>query len=150
MERIWSKAEPGKLLHLIHRKEDFGKEERARLSPSAETLMCAAISMDCGKAFQPHRHLPQDRQTDHTQEIWIVIRGMVTVAYYDTDDSYLCSRDLHDGDCTITLAGGHGYQAGEETLVYEIKTGPYHGRDRDKVYVDGGEWANDTDHQLGG
>ena len=44
---------------------------------------------------------------------------------------------LKDGDCSITLYGGHTYEALEEgTLVYEFKTGPYEGQELDKRFIE--------------
>ena len=36
----------------------------------------------------------------------------------------------------MTFEGGHNYEILEEnTLVYEFKTGPYEGIDKDKVFI---------------
>ena len=38
------------------------------------------------------------------------------------------------GGCTISFWGGHKYECLEDgTVVYEFKTGPYFGKDADKV-----------------
>jgi hypothetical protein len=43
---------------------------------------------------------------------------------------------LEPGDISLTLHGGHNYVALEEdTLVYEFKTGPYLGQEKDKVFI---------------
>ena len=43
---------------------------------------------------------------------------------------------LLPGECTITYRGGHNYVSLEEnTLVYEMKTGPYEGIDKDKKFI---------------
>lgn len=43
---------------------------------------------------------------------------------------------LKPGDCSITLYGGHNYVSLEEhTLVYEYKTGPYLGQEKDKAFL---------------
>ena len=66
----------------------------------------------------------------------MVIQGSVKVDYYDLDDSLLESVILNEGDCTITLRGGHNYTSlDENTLVYEFKTGPYLGLDFDKEFL---------------
>ena len=44
--------------------------------------------------------------------------------------------DLYPGDCSITYAGGHGYIVkNSNTILYEIKTGPYFGTNFDKVLI---------------
>jgi len=54
MERIWSKAEPGVLLHLIHRSEDF-EQERVNLADSNEPLQVASLCLPAGQTFRPSR-----------------------------------------------------------------------------------------------
>ena len=57
--------------------------------------------------------------------------------YYDLDRTMLCEKILQPGDCSITLHGGHNYLCLEDdTVIYEFKTGPYNGRDKDKEYID--------------
>ena len=42
---------------------------------------------------------------------------------------------LNAGDSSFTLEGGHTYEILEDdTLVYEYKTGPYEGQEKDKVF----------------
>ena len=61
--------------------------------------------------FESHKHLEIHRETDITQETWIVIKCLVKVYYYDLDNSFLKSINLTSGDCTITYRGGHNYQS---------------------------------------
>lgn len=137
MERIWSKVEPGKLLHLVHRKEDF-EQERVNLSDSDEPLQLASLCLPGERTFRPHRHLRHVRTIELTQEIWVIIDGVVEVTYYDLDGTELCRRMLHGGDCTLTFRGGHTYTAKSNWLrAYEVKSGPYKGQDADKVFTDG-------------
>ena len=68
------------------------------------------------------------------QESWVVIQGSVKVYFYDLDEQLLTTEILYRGDCSMTFEGGHNYEILEEnTLVYEFKTGPYEGIDKDKV-----------------
>ena len=56
--------------------------------------------------------------------------------YYDLNDDLLTTREMIKGDCTITYLGGHNYEALEEdTIVYEFKTGPYLGLEKDKTFL---------------
>ena len=65
-----------------------------------------------------------------------MIKGKIKVDYYDLDDQLLESFILSEGDCTITLYGGHNYTSlADDTLVYEFKTGPYIGQSNDKKHL---------------
>lgn len=135
MEKIYSKVEPGVLLHLYNRKDDVHLV-RQNLSPSEEYLQVACFTMPKGKTFKPHKHIKQIKTTDIAQESWIVVQGTVRVFYYDLDDSIIKEVDLEPGDCTITFRGGHNYLALEDdTIIYEHKTGPYLGQELDKEFI---------------
>ena len=54
----------------------------------------------------------------------------------DLNDELLDEPIINEGDCSVTLYGGHTYTAlTDDTLVYEYKTGPYKGVELDKVMI---------------
>lgn len=124
-----------KTLHIVYR----GNSDSNRtdiLSPN-EYIQVAHMRPEPGHYFNPHYHLRRDCSYDTviTQETWIIISGSIKASYYDESNSLLCRHILSAGDCTITLGGGHSYKCLEEgTTVYEIKNGPYVGRENDKEY----------------
>ena len=123
MKKIYSNIEKEKLLHIILRKEDV-QTARLNVIEDKEFLQLAAMRLPEGKVFRPHKHIFCDRKTAIVQESWVVIDGRVKVF-------------LNRGDCSITLYGGHTYQILEDdTLVYEYKTGPYEGIEKDKVFLE--------------
>lgn len=126
------------LLHIVFRKEDFELARRDIIDID-QYLQCAALKMDAGKTFRPHKHIVQERTyTDYIpQESWVVISGGVQCFFYDTDDSLIWSEMLLAGDASFTLKGGHTYKIIEDkTLVYEFKTGPYLGQYTDKTFIE--------------
>ena len=127
----------GRLLHVTIRAEDFPRA-RADISDPGEALQLAVIAAPSSTVYKPHRHFLKACPPAHvTQETWIVVRGSVAVDYYDTDGRSLGSAVLGPGDCTITYAGGHGYQIlTDDARIYEVKSGPYSGSpERDKEYI---------------
>jgi len=122
-------------LHVVHRiNDDFNRTDI--VSPN-EYIQVAYMRTEAGQYFKPHYHLRRECSYDTviTQETWIIISGSIETSYYDKNNSLLCRRILNAGDCTITLGGGHSYKCLEEgTTVYEIKNGPYVGRENDKEY----------------
>jgi hypothetical protein len=72
-----------------------------------------------------------------TQEAWVVLKGAVAVDYYDEEDNRIGSKIIEEGGVTVTFGGGHSYESlTDDTLVYEFKSGPYFGRDADKVTIE--------------
>lgn len=136
MEYIYSKVKFGLLLHIIFRKEDR-KKGREDLVPAENFIQCSALLMDKGKTFQPHKHIWKQRcGSVIAQESWIVLEGSVKCTFYDIDNSILCEPILKAGDISFTLQGGHNYEILEDnTFVYEAKTGPYEGQEKDKEFL---------------
>ena len=59
MEKIYSKVQPEKLLHIINRLEDI--EGRQDIVPVVNFIQCATLKMENGKTFPPHKHITKDR-----------------------------------------------------------------------------------------
>lgn len=135
LERYESKIEPGRLLHFVHRSDEFGA--RRELISESEILQLSSQSIEAGKSFPAHMHISKEVQINSitAQESWVVISGKVEVTYYDLDGSELTKVILEAGDTSVTLAGGHGYRILEESRVLEFKTGPYLGQALDKVFI---------------
>jgi cupin fold WbuC family metalloprotein len=136
MEKIYSKVEPTKLLHVVVRKEDL-IPGRVEVVPEDHFIQCALLNMEKGKTFKPHKHIWKERTRNViAQESWIVIQGSVKCIFYDIDDQIIATPILQPGDASFTLEGGHTYEIQEDnTLVYEYKTGPYEGQSLDKTFI---------------
>ena len=138
MIKIYSKCEPGKLLHLINRFDEI--DGRTDIAPEEQFIQAATIKFpQGGKKFRTHQHIwkPAPRDQVIAQESWIVVQGSVRVFMYDTDQLFLQDEVIKKGDCSMTFEGGHTYEILEDdTIVYEYKTGPYMGVENDKIFYD--------------
>jgi len=136
MEKIYSKIETDKLLHIINRLDDIvGRND---VVPEDNFIQCATLKMENGKTFPPHKHITKDRHyiEQIAQESWVVIKGKVKCKFYDINDTLISEPILEAGDASFTLYGGHTYEILEDdTVVYEYKTGPYEGQKLDKVFI---------------
>ena len=125
-----------KTLHIIHRfvSTQHGRQE---LVQPNNFLQCAALGLNAGKTFKPHKHIwRQGEENTIAQESWVVISGCVVVTYYDLSNNVISSHTLNPGDVSITLEGGHNYTVmADNTIVYEFKTGPYRGQSNDKLFI---------------
>lgn len=138
MEMIYSKVVPGKLLHIINRLPEI--QGRQDIVPVENFIQCATLRMEKGKTFRPHKHITKHRTYENqiAQESWVVISGRVRCKFYDLDDTLIAEPVLGPGDASFTLYGGHTYEILEDnTVVYEMKTGPYEGQELDKKFLDG-------------
>lgn len=132
---VYSKQDPTILLHILNKSVSY---ERKDISPVNEFLQVSCFKLKNNKTFRPHKHIYKTRNTCDviTQETWIIVEGSVKVTLYDLDDTVIHEDVLVKGDCTITFRGGHNYTSlSDNTLVYEVKTGPYEGRELDKTFI---------------
>lgn len=136
MERIYSKVDPGALLHIVVRKKEI-QPGRQDIVPEEEFIQCSTLSLEKNKTFKPHKHIWKERTRNViAQESWIVIQGRVKCFFYDLNDTIIQEVVLEAGDASFTLQGGHNYLILEDdTVVYEYKTGPYEGQSLDKVFI---------------
>jgi cupin fold WbuC family metalloprotein len=132
---IYSKIQPEKLLHIIHRFDEINN--RTDVCPPEQFIQLATLKMQKDKTFKPHKHIfKQGEKEVIAQESWVVIQGSVKVILYDLDDQIIAEETINKGDCSITFEGGHNYYILEDdTVVYEYKTGPYKGQLLDKEFI---------------
>ena len=117
MEKIYSKIETDKLLHIINRLDDIvGRND---VVPEDNFIQCATLKMENGKTFPPHKHITKDRHyiEQIAQESWVVIKGKVKCKFYDIDDTLISEPILEAGDASFTLYGGHTYEILEDDTV---------------------------------
>lgn len=136
MEKIYSKVDPEKLLHIIVRDKDF-KSGRQDIISAEHFIQCSILQLDKGHTFKPHKHLWKHRERILiAQESWIVIKGSVKCIFYDLNNEIIAEPILKAGDMSFTLEGGHNYLILEDgTRVAEYKTGPYEGQKLDKEFI---------------
>ena len=137
MNKIYSKIQKDKLLHIINRLDEL--DGRTEIVPADNFIQCCSLKMNNGHTFPAHYHITKDRHYPEqiAQESWVVIKGKVKCVFYDIDHTILAEPVLSAGDASFTLGGGHTYVILEDdTLVYEYKTGPYEGQKLDKEFID--------------
>ena len=89
-----------------------------------------------GKELSAHVHNLVERKVNRTQEILYVRKGKISASFYDQDGIFVESTLVSEGETLILINGGHGYKILEDdTLVLEIKNGPYLGADLDRKRI---------------
>lgn len=81
-----------------------------------------------GQEIAPHLHLPVVREVHGTTEVIVVRQGACLVDIYGLDKSPISTHELVVGDMVMLLAGGHGFRMQEDTVLFEVKQGPYVGQ----------------------
>ena len=105
-------------------------------TPGDLSQQLAFMRHPAGKLIQPHVHNKVSREVHFTQEVLIILEGVLQVDFYDDGRKYLESRLLRAGDVILLATGGHGFKVIEEVQMFEIKQGPYCG-ESDKTRFEG-------------
>jgi hypothetical protein len=84
-------------------------------------LVCRAA----GEQIEPHRHPPVERHLRSTCEALLVRRGSCDIDLYDSDGKLATSVTLARGDVVLLLEGAHGLRMHEDTVLVEVKQGPF-------------------------
>lgn len=108
---------------------------RAELSPAATTFLTpndfrqqvGFVVYPKGGEVAKHIHLPIERHLTGTSEVIVVRSGRCELDVYDDDRSLVATRTLNPGDVMLMVGGGHGFRMLEDTVLLEVKQGPYTG-----------------------
>jgi mannose-6-phosphate isomerase-like protein (cupin superfamily) len=87
-----------------------------------------------GGVIARHIHKPLERHIIGMAEVVIVRSGHCQIEVYDESLSLVATRDLYQGDVVLMVGGGHGFQVKEDTVLLEIKQGPYLGVDDKEIF----------------
>jgi hypothetical protein len=64
----------------------------------------------------------------------LVRSGYCQIEVYDEQENLVTVQDLHENDVVVMVGGGHGFQIKEDTVLLEIKQGPYLGAEDKKLF----------------
>jgi hypothetical protein len=87
-----------------------------------------------GGVIARHTHKPLERRIVGMAEVVVVRSGHCQIDLYDESLMLVTTRDLFTGDVVLMVGGGHGFQIIEDTVLLEIKQGPYLGKDDKELF----------------
>jgi hypothetical protein len=96
-------------------------------TPDDCNLQVGHVVYPAGSEIPRHMHLPVERHLVGTTEVLMVQRGRCEVDVYGPGRQVVATCELDVGDILIAVSGGHGFRVLEDTVLLEIKQGPYPG-----------------------
>lgn len=87
------------------------------------------------KVLIPHIHKRVKREIETTSEFLYVIHGEMIIDVLDEEEKFVQKVILKDNMALLQFIGGHKIEIKSGTKYFEIKQGPYYGRDFDKFNV---------------
>jgi hypothetical protein len=103
------------------------------LTPDESIQQVGFVVHPAGAEVKRHYHLPLERTIVGTPEVLVVRSGRCEMDVYDDDQELVTTRELTAGDVMVMVGGGHGFRMVEDTVMLEVKQGPYYGPD-EKAY----------------
>lgn len=74
-----------------------------------------------------HDHKPIERHLTGTAETLLVLKGCLQTRLYNAARELTHTLTLGAGDILMLVSGGHGFTMLEDTVLFELKQGPYTG-----------------------
>jgi quercetin dioxygenase-like cupin family protein len=110
---------------------------RAELSPAKTTFLTppefkqqvGLVVYPAGGVIPRHVHRPLERHLVGTSEVLVIKKGRCEIDVYNDERQLVATRELRTGDVMLMVGGGHGFRMLEDTILLEVKQGPYTGLD---------------------
>jgi hypothetical protein len=109
-------------------------EQTTFITPPDGKQQVGFIVYSKGGVIARHTHKPLERRIVGMAEVVVVRTGRCQIDIYDGALSLVTSRDLFEGDVVLMVGGGHGFKILEDTVLLEIKQGPYLGKDDKDIF----------------
>ena len=123
LERIeWE----GKLIAMIVRGNPTPAKTVFVTTPESE-MQVGVVVFPAGGSVAPHRHPPKTRSITTTCEMVFVRKGRCELDFYSDDRRLVATRELGKDDLALMLGCGHGFRMLDDTVLLEVKQGPYGG-----------------------
>jgi hypothetical protein len=118
----------GRLLACVVRAE-YSPDQTTFLTANELPLQLGFIVYGAGAEIPRHVHRPLERHLTGTSEVLLVKSGRCWLDVYNDDRELVGSTELATGDVMLMVGGGHGFRMIEDTVLLEVKQGPYTGLD---------------------
>ena len=107
----------------------FQPDKTTFFTPPEFKQQVGYVVYPAGGEVAPHVHKRLERRLVGTSEVLIVRKGRCLMDVYNDDRALVATRELATGDIMLMVGGGHGFRMLEDTVLLEVKQGPYIGVD---------------------
>lgn len=134
MEDIEQISAENQLLSIIIR-STFKPSLTTFITPPEHMQQLGFVVYPKGGEILAHSHKPIPREIIGSSEVIVVQKGSCEIDIYK-GEKLITSRTLSKGDIILFASGGHGFRFTEETVLLEIKQGPYFGVEEKEIIDD--------------
>jgi hypothetical protein len=104
-------------------------------TPESATFQFGFGHISENKVLIPHIHKRVKRKIETTSEFLYVVHGQMIIDVLNEEEELVEKVVLKDNMALLQFIGGHKIEIKSGTKYFEIKQGPYYGRDFDKFNV---------------
>ena len=102
-------------------------------TPEQESFQFGFSEVDSDKIINPHIHNRVTRNLDNTSEFLFVLSGRMEISILNEQGEHIDNIVLINNMCLLQFLGGHEIKIFEGTRFFELKQGPYFGKEFDKI-----------------
>lgn len=117
-----------KILSLIIR-ANFSPEKTSFVTPENFIQQAGFVVYPREGVIANHIHKPLHREIIGTPETLLIRKGKVKVHFFNNARELKGEAIIEAGDILMLVSGGHGFTMLEDSILFEIKQGPYTGLD---------------------
>ena len=127
------KSEEGEVLCLVVRSA-YAPPATTFLTPPEYKQQVGFVVYPAGGEVKRHVHIDLERHLVGTSEVILVKKGSCILDVYTREGHPVRSVQLGEGDLMLMVGGGHGFRMLEDTVLLEVKQGPYTGIDEKRLF----------------
>ncbi len=124
----------GRIFALILR-QDYEPEGVNFVTSEDSPLQLGILKHQRGHKIKPHIHKSSPKTINEVYEVLHIAYGKVEAEFYESAGEKIGGTVLNSGDTILLISGGHGFNILEDSKIIEVKQGPYHGIEEDKVRI---------------
>ncbi len=106
------------------------------VSPLASPLQVGTLVKPKNEHIRAHVHNEPVKTVRETQEVLIVEKGKIKMFLYAPNGKLVYEGIVKTGDKVLLASGGHGFDILEDSVIFEVKQGPYPGYEKAKKYLE--------------
>ena len=114
---------------------DASVEQSKFFSPAESSFQFGLLARPTGFIEAAHYHKPIERKISDLQQMFVVQRGAVAVAFFDRAGAQFREVVLRTGDAINLVHGTHSIRVIENLQAISVKQGPFFGDENDKIEI---------------
>jgi len=112
------------------------KEGLDFLSDDNDFIQVGTWNYKKGQVLPLHYHNKYERTASRTSECVFVFKGKIECNLHSEDGEFIETIIVNAGQFIVNLSQAHEFEILEDTIVLEVKNGPYFGPEKDRTRIE--------------